>query len=172
MASKARIRKATPPDSGVVTDIIKEAAQWLEGAGMPMWCQDELEPACIVADIRAGLVVLAECSGEPAGTMKFQLDDKVFWPDAGLEDATYVHRLAIRRRHAGTGLSEALLGWAVVQTHELGRRYLRLDCEASRPRLRAIYESFGFQHHSDKQIGPYFVSRYEFDIAKGGTSAR
>jgi hypothetical protein len=41
---------------------------------------------------------------------------------------------------------------------------LRLDCEASRPRLRAVYEGFGFRHHSDRQVGPYFVSRYEYAL--------
>ncbi|MEH2214010.1 MAG: hypothetical protein V7K84_25930, partial [Nostoc sp.] len=43
--------------------------------------------------------------------------------------------------------------------------YLRLDCDASRPRLRAVYERFGFRHHSDKQVGAYFVSRYEYKIS-------
>ena len=105
MASEARIRQATPQDAEAVTDILREAARWLEQAGMPMWQQQELEPSRIVADVRAGLFFLAEHSGDPAGTMKFQLDDHAFWPDAGREDAAYVHRLAVRRRYAGTGLS-------------------------------------------------------------------
>jgi hypothetical protein len=56
----------------------------------------------------------------------------------------------------------------VERTRALPRRYLRLDCEASRPRLRAFYESFGFRYHSDKHVGPYHVSRYEFDVAPRG----
>jgi GNAT superfamily N-acetyltransferase len=172
MASEARIRQATPQDAEAVTDILREAARWLEQAGMPMWQQQELEPSRIIADVRAGLFFLAEHSGDPAGTMKFQLDDHAFWPDAGREDAAYVHRLAVRRRYAGTGLSRTLLGWAVERTHGLGRRYLRLDCEAARPRLRAIYESFGFRYHSDRQVGPYLVSRYELDVAGSGKATR
>jgi len=54
--------------------------------------------------------------------------------------------------------------WAVDRARALGRTHVRLDCEASRPRLRAVYERFGFHHHSDRQVGPYFVSRYEFVI--------
>jgi hypothetical protein len=57
-----------------------------------------------------------------------------------------------------------LLRWAARRAHAIGRSFLRLDCEASRPRLRAIYERFGFVHHSDRQVGPYFVSRYELDV--------
>jgi GNAT superfamily N-acetyltransferase len=166
MASEAQIRQATPQDAEVVADILKEAARWLEQAGMPLWREGELEPARIVADVSAGLFFLAEYSGDPAGAVKFQLDDSVFWPDARPQEAAYIHRLAVRRRYAGTGLSTALLRWAVWRAHTLGRRYLRLDCVASRPRLRAVYERFGFQYHSDRQVGPYHVSRYEYDVTK------
>jgi hypothetical protein len=27
-----------------------------------------------------------------------------------------------------------------------------------------VYERFGFRFHSDKQVGPYFVARYEYDV--------
>ncbi len=138
---------------------------------MPLWRDRELDTARIITDTRAGLFFLAECAGEPAGTMKFQLSDSLFWPDAVQQDAAYIHRLAVRRRYAGTGLSAALLRWAVQRTHTFGRRYLRLDCEASRPRLRAIYERFGFRYHSDRQAGPYLVSRYEYDLKESGVPA-
>jgi len=169
MECEARIRQATPSDAKVVVDILREAARWLETTGAPMWKGRELEPADIASEVGAGLFYLAECSGDPAGTVKFQLDDPVFWPDAPRKDAAYVHRLAVRRRYAGTGLSSAILGWAVERTRALGRRYLRLDCEASRPRLRAFYESFGFGYHSDRQVGPYFVSRYELAVGDRGS---
>ena len=56
--------------------------------------------------------------------------------------------------------------WAVEQARLLGREYLRLDCEASRARLRAVYERFGFVHHSDRKVGPYCVARYEYRVTK------
>jgi GNAT superfamily N-acetyltransferase len=82
------------------------------------------------------------------------------------DDSAFVHRLAVRRRFAGGEVSSALLLWAIARTHALGRRYLRLDCEASRERLRAVYERIGFRFHSDKQVGPYFVARYEYDVTQ------
>jgi GNAT superfamily N-acetyltransferase len=159
------IRQAMPHDAGTVSDILLEAARWLEQGGGLMWRDDELSLARITADVEAGMFFLAECDGEPAGTVKFQLEDALFWPDVPPAQSAFVHRLAVRRRFAGGGVSSALLQWAALRTHSLGRRFLRLDCEASRPRLRAIYERFGFRHHSDRQVGPYFVSRYEYDAA-------
>jgi GNAT superfamily N-acetyltransferase len=164
MESLVSVRQATLQDAGVVSDILGEAARWLEELGRPLWREDELNSARIVADVAAGLFFIAECSGDAAGIMRFQLEDSVFWPDMPQGEAAYIHRLAVRRRYAGTGVSSALLRWSVLRTQGLGRRYLRLDCEESRPRLRAVYESFGFRHCDDRQAGPYFVSRYEYDV--------
>ncbi len=168
MPCEAQTRQAMPEDAEAVADILKEAAKCLEQEGMPLWRDNELKVERISADVAAGLYFLAECAGDSAGTVRFQLEDTVFWPEARPKDATYIHRLAVRRRYAGTGLSTALLNWAVARTNMLGRRYLRLDCDASRPRLRAIYESFGFQYHSNRQVGPYLVSRYEYDVTNLG----
>jgi orotate phosphoribosyltransferase/GNAT superfamily N-acetyltransferase len=129
-----------------------------------MWKGDELAPARIADDVSNGLFYVAECDGEIAGTIKFQLEDKLFWPDVSQAESAYFHRLAVRRRFAGGVVSVAMMGWAVERARSLGRRYLRLDCEASRTRLRKVYEEFGFRHHSDRHVGPYFVSRYEYEI--------
>ena len=129
-----------------------------------MWKGDELSLARVAEDVAKGLFYVAECDGEIAGTIKFQLEDKLFWPDVSQEESAFVHRLAVRRRFAGGVVSSALLRWAVERAASLGRRYLRLDCEASRGRLRQVYERFGFRHHSDRYVGPYFVSRYQYEI--------
>jgi GNAT superfamily N-acetyltransferase len=165
MSGEAMIRKAAPGDAETVAGILHEAAQWLQESGMPLLEAGELEKASIHADVNQGLYLLAEISGEPAGIVKVQLDDPIFWPDMTGSDSAYVHRLAVRRRFAGAGLSAALLGSAAERARSLGRQSLRLDCPASRPRLRAVYERFGFRHHSDRRVGPYFVSRYEYDLA-------
>ena len=47
---------------------------------MPLWREAELESAAISTDVHAGLFFLAEHSGTPAGTVKFQLDDPLFGP--------------------------------------------------------------------------------------------
>lgn len=164
MPDKVHIRQAMPQDARVVAGILTEAAKWLEQSGMPMWKESELAQESIASDIAAGLYFIADCSGEAGGAVRFQLEDSVFWPDEPRPDAAYIHRLAVRRRYAGTGLSTAILSWAVERTRGMGRRFLRLDCEASRPRLRQVYESFGFIHHSDRQVGPYFVARYECQV--------
>jgi GNAT superfamily N-acetyltransferase len=158
------IRQAGPDDAPTVSSILTEAARWLEESGKGMWRDGELTASKIADDVRAGLFHLAEADLEPAGTIKFQLRDELFWPDIQQEESAFIHRLAVRRKFAGGVISNAMLQWAVEHARGLQRRHLRLDCEASRPRLRAVYEGFGFRHHSDRQVGPYFVSRYEYAL--------
>jgi GNAT superfamily N-acetyltransferase len=158
------IRQAMPQDVSALAEILQEAARWLEDRGMAMWQMDELCPSRIAEEVNSGLFFLAERDREAAGTIGFQLEDKLFWPDIEQEDSAFIHRLAIKRRFAGGDVSSALILWAIARAHSLGRRYLRLDCEASRLRLREIYERIGFRFHSNRQVGPYFVARYEYDI--------
>jgi len=160
------IRQATREETATVEEILREAARWSIEIGMPLWRDDELLPSRIATEVTGGLFYVADCDGELAGVVKFQLEDDAFWPDVPRGESAFVHRLAVRRRFAGGEISSALLRWAVEQARLLGREYLRLDCEASRARLRAVYERFGFVHHSDRKVGPYSVARYEYRVMK------
>jgi GNAT superfamily N-acetyltransferase len=158
------LRQATLADLVTVSTILKEAADWLWTTGRTMWRDEELNPDRVHNDVEAGLFYLAHYDGEPAGTIKFQLEDARFWPDLPGNDAAYVHRIAVRRQFAGRGVSTKMLDWAVNHAASLGRSYLRLDCEADRQALRAIYERFGFRFHSYRDVSPYHLSRYEYVI--------
>lgn len=162
------IRQAQPGEERAISSILEEAAAWLESRGQSMWLPGELSVEQITEDVRDGLYFVAEQSGDVVGTIRFQLTDDLFWPDVAHDDAAYIHRFAVRRTAAGGGLSAALLNWAVERTRSRARRYLRLDCEAARPKLRLVYERFGFKHHSDRQVGPHFVARYQMDVTTTG----
>jgi GNAT superfamily N-acetyltransferase len=127
----------------------------------------DLLPECLRGDVEEGLYFLATRADEPVGTMRRQPSDPEIWPDAPPGESLFVHRLAVRRHAAGAGVSLALLSFAIERARSIGRRYVRLDCEASRPRLRAVYEQFGFRHHSERRVGPCLVARYEFRVSPG-----
>jgi len=154
--------------------VLREAATWLRERGIPLWLDSELDPEDIDEHVAAGLYYLGEYDGEPAATLRFQLTDPEFWPEVGEEDSAFVHRFAVRRAYAGGEISRAMLSWAVHRTRDLGRTYLRLDCDSARPRLREFYEKFGFRYHSDRQAGPFLVSRYELRVDQlyGGADER
>lgn len=160
-----QIRQARPADARIVENVLVEASRWVDSLGVVMWEEGELAPECIDADVAAGQFYIAEVDGDAAGVIRFQLEDLLFWPDLPQGESAFVHRLAVRRAYKGQGVSTALLQSAVDRARALGKRDLRLDCDDSRPKLRALYERFGFQFHSCRQVGAYYVARYVYPIA-------
>jgi GNAT superfamily N-acetyltransferase len=158
------IRQAQPADAAAIEAMLVEAAQWVDALGEVMWETGELTPERIAREVAEGQFFLATVDGEPAGAIRFQLEDALFWPDLPPDGSAFVHRLVVRRRYKGQGVSTALLRWAVDHARALGRSHVRLDCDKSRPKLRALYESFGFQFHSVRQVGPYHVARYGYPL--------
>jgi GNAT superfamily N-acetyltransferase len=155
------VRVANDAELALVSEILNEAAAWLAARGQAIWSPDELVPATLAPDVRARHYYLGFAGREALGVFRLTLDDPEFWPEALPGEAAYVHRLAVRRASAGGGVSSALLSFAADEARRRGCRYLRLDCIASRPKLRAIYERFGFRFHSERRTGPYHVARYE-----------
>jgi GNAT superfamily N-acetyltransferase len=158
------VRQAQAPEAAVVHGMLQEAAQWVDALGVVMWDESELDPDRVDREVAAGQFFIAEVDGEPAGAVRFQLEDRLFWPDLEGSDSAFIHRLVVRRRYKGLGVSTALIQWAVSHARSLGRSYLRLDTDASRPKLRELYERFGFQFHSFREVGPYYVARYLYPL--------
>jgi GNAT superfamily N-acetyltransferase len=158
------IRQAQPADAAAIEAMLVEAARWVDALGEVMWETGELTPERIAREVAEGQFFLATVDDEPAGAIRFQLEDALFWPDLAPDGSAFVHRLVVRRRFKGQGVSTALLRWAVAHARALGRSHLRLDCDESRPKLRALYEGFGFRFHSFRQVGPYHVARYHYAL--------
>ena len=161
-----QIRQALPGDARVVEELLVEVSAWVDGLGVVMWEEGELDSARIAGEVAAGEFLIADVDGDAAGVIRFQLEDRLFWPDLpSPTESAFVHRLAVRRRYKGQGVSEALLAWSVDRARALGKRHLRLDCDESRPKLRTLYERFGFRFHSFRQVGAYYVARYEYPLS-------
>ena len=158
------VRQAVPTDAAAVQDMLDEAARWVDALGVVMWDEGELVPGRVDREIAAGQFFIAEIDGDPAGAVRFQLEDRLFWPDLAGEDSAFIHRLVVRRQYKGHGVSIALMQWAVARARSIGKSYLRLDTDASRPKLRQLYEGFGFQFHSFRQVGAYYVARYQYPL--------
>jgi GNAT superfamily N-acetyltransferase len=162
--STITIRQAQAADAGLVQEMLEEAARWVDALGVVMWDEGELDPGRAFVEVAAGLFFIAEVDGDPAGVVRFQLEDRLFWPDLIQDDSAFIHRLAVRRRFKGLGISTALMKWAVSRARTMGKSYLRLDTDASRPKLRRLYEEFGFEFHSFRQVGAYYVARYQYPL--------
>lgn len=158
------VEQAQASDTEDVSSILQEVANWLIDQGTPLWKADELLPGKIRSEVSNGMFWLAKIDGEIAGCVRFQLEDKLFWPDVSANESAFIHRLAVRRKYAGGIVSKTLIDWAKEYARTQGRKYLRLDCESKREKLCHVYEQNGFRKHSETQVGPYGVTRYEYEL--------
>jgi len=161
------VRRATPNEVNIVASVLGEAQRWLTTRGEPLWELGDVAPAALTPEVNAGHYFIGygiRAGGPARGVLLLTLEDPEFWPGEPAGLAAYVHRLAVRRNAAGGVTSRALLDWAASEARQHGCRYLRLDCDFARPRLRAVYERAGFRFHSEFQAGPYHVARYELEL--------
>ena len=108
-----------------------------------------------------------EYLGPPSGTSTYWVKRAAF-ERVRIVRCVHVHRVAVRRAWAGRGLAGMMLAWCDKHAERLGCGFVRLDCDAQRPKLRAPYERLGFRYHSERHVGRHTVARYERSVRRGG----
>lgn len=167
-SSNMKFRLATLEDPAVVAGILSAAAANLREQGRELWSAAEVCEAAVLPHIREGLYHLGYENAAAVGVFRLQMHDPVFWPEIPDGTSAYLHKLAVLPARQGHGFADMLLQHAVDLTRERKLRFLRLDCKGGRPGLRAVYESFGFRHHSQKLLGGQVFERFEFDLGVFG----
>ena len=155
--------KITKGNTPVALDIMREAASWLIERGQPLWRLEDITQDKILAGITQNDLYVGWIGAEAATAMILQWSDPFFWPHAQ-NDSGFIHKLAVRRRFAGTKASNSMVEWAKEETRRRGRRYLRLDCAGDRPQLCAFYERLGFRQTDRRSVGVFDVAFYEFEL--------
>ncbi|MFD8736716.1 GNAT family N-acetyltransferase [Streptomyces sp. NPDC059618] len=139
------IRPARLDELSTVEGLLREASAWLASRGIDQWQypphRDRITEALI-----QGVCFLAFEGDDPIATI--QVDDYAdpeFWTTSDdLDAALYVHRMAVSRRLAGSGVGVSLLNWAAKRAAVQGKRWLRLDAWKDNVGLHEYYERNGF----------------------------
>ena len=155
---------ATPEQAVSAAAILTEAAEWLVDRGIPLWPPHEISVERLGPLAECGELYLAFTEGQAVGTMILQEEDSLFWPDEPMGESLFLHKLAIRRAVAGTGVAQALIEGAADEAARRGKRYLRLDCDANRPPLRRFYEAANFTLHNVRSMGRWQAACYQRTI--------
>jgi len=144
-------------------DILREAAQWMIDSGNANW-----DPAAFttgtVRQTPHAAVYLAFVDGQSAGTLQLIEHDPFYWPNlAHPRDALFVHK-RVRRRFAGQGVAYKMLDGVCVLAREMDKAFVRLECRADRPRLRAFYGRY-FDFVDVISLQPdYNTARFKIDL--------
>lgn len=133
------VRTAEAEDLDHVIDTLAECSSWLKSRGVVQW-PERFTPAQLLPIFEAGDLYVVDGGPSIAATFTLQWTDPMFWGDR--VDAGFLHRLGVRRSHAGLGSD--ILQWAFAKARSRGRQYLCLDCLSTNGRLRRYYEDHGF----------------------------
>lgn len=144
--------QAVPGDTEDVISLLVETAEWLQSRGSAQWSallkgEDSHDTA---GAIRRGDVFVFKKGADLAGMVILMRqpspwDVQLWGSEAHAEDgAIYLHRLAIRRKYAQSGLGQSILQWSSSGIQFKDKHTVRLDCGANNATLNAFYARNGY----------------------------
>lgn len=145
-------------------DIMREATCWLINIGKPLWKLEDLTKERLLKDNKIDEFYVFRINNESAGAMILKWQDTLFWPSAKHGESGFIHKLSVRRKYSGTGISNKMIEQAIKECKKRNIVFLKLDCDASREKLCSFYEKFGFTQVDRKMMGIFDVAFYEYKI--------
>jgi GNAT superfamily N-acetyltransferase len=124
--------------------ILREASQWVSSRGLPGWSDAELRDSDLPLQSAGGALILGFADERPVACMLLQRSDPKYWPRAMPGSALYLHKLAVRRAHAGRGWGPRMIAWAKAEAQRQQIKRVRLDTWAD-SRLAEFYATHGFR---------------------------
>ncbi len=144
--------------------VMNEVARWCEDTGKNMWTMDELSKEKLLQGIDRENFWVGKVGHENAAAMIVQWYDPLFWPRIERGESGFIHKLCVRRKYSGKGLSQWMITLAMEECKKKGIRYLRLDTGWNRYKLCSLYEGLGFVQVGKKTVGERDYALYEMKI--------
>ncbi|MEU8896866.1 GNAT family N-acetyltransferase [Nocardia sp. NPDC048505] len=153
------IRPATFGDLATICRLRLQRTAWLTAQGSDQWTVAghgkpiEAFAHAVGRSMDAGETWIAECNGEPAGTITVDRHaDPNLWSPWELDDAVIVHYMIVDLRFAGHRIGHRLLAHAAYLAHQQDRAWVRLDAWTTNTALHDYYRRAGF--HLARIAGP------------------
>ncbi len=134
------IKKATENDIFIIEDILLNAVKWMDSTGLHQWEESNVRWTNLSKHFEISDFYIAYDSNIPVACMALIDHDPFFWPNIPQGESLYLHKIAVKRTHAGKGFSKELIDFAKEKAKLLGINILRLDCHLKRFKVRAVYE--------------------------------
>ena len=161
----ALVFQAIRPDQlEVFVNLIQAVAQDFNEPDRMMWNPKRLTPEALVGAYGLEALHLGWVQSEPVATFALIEHDPRFWPDVPAGESLFIHKVAVARAWKGFGLSTQILDFAVREARRRGKRFLRLDTDANRPALCALYERYGFGYVGRVMADDFDAALYELAV--------
>ena len=151
-------------DWGTASEILMDVVEWLNAKGEPLWTKEQVSVEGLKSSYQIEESFIAFHDNKPIGCRFLLESDPFFWPEVQDDSSIFLHKLAVLWKFKGKGVAQEMLLWASEYAKRRGKSWLRLDCDGGRPKLRQVYESFGFSFVDRGPVGEFDVARYEMSI--------
>jgi hypothetical protein len=159
------IEKIDYSEIGLLLDIIRGKAIWLETINRPMWNISKINEIEIRKQYDNPDLFVAFENQDTVGCFLLNKFDKTFWPDCKKDNAYYFHKLVVRNEFSGKGYSGLILEWIKKYGKLNGKQYIRLDYDKTRVYLDKLYTSHGFYMIEEYDtIDGYHIKKSEYKI--------
>ena len=160
------IHQAGVTDIPVIEAILKDVVCWMDDSGMHQWKHEDVKWNDLSKYFAASDFYIAYVDHTPAACMALVDYDPQYWPDIPLGESLFLHKVAVMRDFSGKGISKALIDFAKQKAKDLGMQAIRLDCNQSRHKVRAVYEKQGFVCVEEKTLfGYYHAALYACNVS-------
>ena len=147
------IKQAAEADIPALESILLDTVKWLDELGQSLWYAEDMVWKKLSESYQINDFYIAFYDGVPVGCMSLTDYDPFFWPDVKKTEALFIHKLAVTKSSRKSGVADALIDFAKAECAARNIPTLRLDCDATRPKQRAVYERNGFVCVEEKKMG-------------------
>ncbi len=140
-------------DQDKAIEVLRHVSRWMRANGLDFsewwdpdrFSRDFFKPYAAPEDF-----YVAEVNGKPAACIILQntqqnMQDWTSIDGESTPPALYLHYLAVDREYANQGISQELLKFTDRLAKKLKLPRVRLDTNADEPKLRKLYEDFGYK---------------------------
>jgi GNAT superfamily N-acetyltransferase len=142
-------------------NVMREVAKWCESTGKNMWKIDDLTKDNLMEGLSEDNFYLGKFGNDIGSSMILQWYDPVFWPLIKPNESGFIHKLCVKRKYSGMGVSKKMVAYAIEECKKKGINHLRLDTGWNRSKLCQLYESMGFINVGRKTIGAMDYALYD-----------
>lgn len=162
------IKRIQTDDIADLSSVLTDAVTWMDDELLTdkgsQWLPDEVTSEKLLETYANDEIYIGYLDERPVCSVIIQKKDNIFWQGANHDDALYLHKLSVVSDHRGTGLAEELVNLVYERASELGKYYVRLDCDSTREKLCHFYTNLGFQHQGNVIVGSFHAARYQKTI--------
>lgn len=148
------IRKTTPADLSVLMPIFEEARGTIARLGINQWQNGYPNREVIEEDISCGRSYVVEVNGAVCGSFALIDDgeptyDRIYngaWLTGDDGEYIAIHRVAVAVASRGTGISTAILEYALHAAQKMNRQSIRIDTHEGNVVMRRMLEKHNLRY--------------------------